>query len=50
MTLNDQEIAVQGRGSGTESIMILDGEASTGSNIKSISYVPGSQVARGRRF
>jgi NitT/TauT family transport system substrate-binding protein len=41
--LNDQEIAVQGRGSGTEAIMVLMAKEH-GIKYKSISYVPGSQV------
>ncbi|MGH7769654.1 MAG: ABC transporter substrate-binding protein [Candidatus Binatia bacterium] len=41
--LNDQEIAVQGRGSGTEAIMILMAKQH-GIKFKNISYVPGSQV------
>src|SRR6185369_16036163 len=38
-----QEIAVQGRGSGTEAIMVLAAKQH-GIKYKSISYVPGSQV------
>jgi NitT/TauT family transport system substrate-binding protein len=41
--LNGQEIAVQGRGSGTEAIMILMAKEH-GIKYKNISYVPGSQV------
>ena len=41
--LDNQEIAVQGRGSGTEAIMILAAKQH-GIKFKSISYVPGSQV------
>jgi NitT/TauT family transport system substrate-binding protein len=41
--LDGQEIAVQGRGSGTEAIMILMAKTH-GIKYKSISYVPGSQV------
>ena len=41
--LNDQEIAVQGRGSGTEAIMILAAKQH-GIKYKNVSYVPGSQV------
>jgi NitT/TauT family transport system substrate-binding protein len=41
--LDNQEIAVQGRGSGTEAIMILMAK-NHGIKYKSISYVPGSQV------
>jgi NitT/TauT family transport system substrate-binding protein len=43
--LDGQEIAVQGRGSGTEAIMILAAKQH-GIKFKSISYVPGSQVRR----
>src|SRR5512145_1347152 len=41
--LNGQEIAVQGRGSGTEAIMNLAAKEH-GIKYKNISYVPGSQV------
>ena len=41
--LDGQEIAVQGRGSGTEAIMILMAKTH-GIKYKSISFVPGSQV------
>ena len=41
--LDSQEIAVQGRGSGTEAIMILAAKQH-GIKYKNISYVPGSQV------
>jgi NitT/TauT family transport system substrate-binding protein len=41
--LDGQEIAVQGRGSGTEAIMVLAAKEH-GIKYKSISYVPGSQV------
>lgn len=41
--LDGQEIAVQGRGSGTEAIMILMAKQH-GIKYKNISYVPGSQV------
>src|SRR5262245_28356617 len=41
--LDGQEIAVQGRGSGTEAIMILAAKQH-GIKYKNISYVPGSQV------
>jgi NitT/TauT family transport system substrate-binding protein len=41
--LDGQEIAVQGRGSGTEAIMLLMAKQH-GIKYKSISYVPGSQV------
>lgn len=41
--LDGQEIAVQGRGSGTEAIMILMAKEN-GITYKNISYVPGSQV------
>jgi NitT/TauT family transport system substrate-binding protein len=41
--LDGQEIAVQGRGSGTEAIMILAAKTH-GIKYKSVSYVPGSQV------
>jgi NitT/TauT family transport system substrate-binding protein len=41
--LNGQEIAVQGRGSGTEAIMVLMAKEH-GIKYKNISYVPGSQV------
>jgi NitT/TauT family transport system substrate-binding protein len=41
--LDSQEIAVQGRGSGTEAIMMLAAKQH-GIKYKSISYVPGSQV------
>jgi NitT/TauT family transport system substrate-binding protein len=41
--LDGQEIAVQGRGSGTEAIMILAAKQH-GIKYKSVSYVPGSQV------
>ena len=41
--LDGQEIAVQGRGSGTEAIMVLAAKQH-GIKYKSISYVPGSQV------
>lgn len=41
--LDNQEIAVQGRGSGTEAIMILAAKQN-GIKFKNISYVPGSQV------
>jgi NitT/TauT family transport system substrate-binding protein len=41
--LDGQEIAVQGRGSGTEAIMLLMAKEH-GIKYKSISYVPGSQV------
>ena len=41
--LDGQEIAVQGRGSGTEAIMILAAKEH-GIKYKSVSYVPGSQV------
>jgi NitT/TauT family transport system substrate-binding protein len=41
--LNGQEIAVQGRGSGTEAIMILAAKQH-GIKYKNVSYVPGSQV------
>jgi len=41
--LDGQEIAVQGRGSGTEAIMILAAKQH-GIKFKNISYVPGSQV------
>src|SRR5918994_4757766 len=41
--LDNQEIAVQGRGSGTEAIMILMAK-NHGIKYKNISYVPGSQV------
>jgi NitT/TauT family transport system substrate-binding protein len=41
--LDGQEIAVQGRGSGTEAIMILAAKEH-GIKYKNISYVPGSQV------
>ena len=41
--LDNQEIAVQGRGSGTEAIMLLMAKEH-GIKYKNISYVPGSQV------
>jgi NitT/TauT family transport system substrate-binding protein len=41
--LNNQEIAVQGRGSGTEAIMLLMAKTH-GIKYKNVSYVPGSQV------
>ena len=41
--LDGQEIAVQGRGSGTEAIMILAAKEH-GIKYKNVSYVPGSQV------
>ena len=41
--LDNQEIAVQGRGSGTEAIVILAAKQH-GIKFKNISYVPGSQV------
>ncbi len=41
--LDGQEIAVQGRGSGTEAIMLLMAKQH-GIKYKSVSYVPGSQV------
>ncbi|MGH9195749.1 MAG: ABC transporter substrate-binding protein, partial [Acidimicrobiia bacterium] len=41
--LDGQEIAVQGRGTGTEAIMILMAKVH-GIKYKNISYVPGSQV------
>jgi NitT/TauT family transport system substrate-binding protein len=41
--LDNQEIAVQGRGSGTEAIMILAAKQH-GIKYKNVSYVPGSQV------
>jgi NitT/TauT family transport system substrate-binding protein len=41
--LDDQEIAVQGRGSGTEAIMLLAAKEH-GIKYKNVSYVPGSQV------
>jgi len=41
--LDGQEIAVQGRGSGTEAIMILAAKQH-GIRYKNVSYVPGSQV------
>ena len=41
--LDGQEIAVQGRGSGTEAIMILAAKQH-GIKYKNVSYVPGSQV------
>jgi NitT/TauT family transport system substrate-binding protein len=41
--LNGQEIAVQGRGSGTEAIMMLAAKQH-GIKYKNVSYVPGSQV------
>lgn len=41
--LDSQEIAVQGRGSGTEAIMILAAKQH-GIKYKNVSYVPGSQV------
>ena len=41
--LDNQEIAVQGRGSGTEAIMLLMAK-NHGIKYKSVSYVPGSQV------
>jgi len=41
--LDGQEIAVQGRGSGTEAIMVLMAKVH-GIKYKSVSYVPGSQV------
>lgn len=41
--LDGQEIAVQGRGSGTEAIMVLAAKQH-GIKYKNISYVPGSQV------
>src|SRR5262245_45603621 len=41
--LDGQEIAVQGRGSGTEAIMLLAAKQH-GIKYKNISYVPGSQV------
>src|SRR5688572_1690252 len=41
--LDGQEIAVQGRGSGTEAIMLLMAKEH-GIKYKNISYVPGSQV------
>ena len=41
--LDNQEIAVQGRGSGTEAIVILAAKQH-GIKFKSVSYVPGSQV------
>jgi NitT/TauT family transport system substrate-binding protein len=41
--LDGQEIAVQGRGSGTEAIMVLAAKQH-GIKYKSVSYVPGSQV------
>lgn len=41
--LDGQEIAVQGRGSGTEAIMLLAAKQH-GIKYKSVSYVPGSQV------
>jgi NitT/TauT family transport system substrate-binding protein len=43
--LDGQEIAVQGRGSGTEAIMILAAKQH-GIKYKNVSYVPGSQVRR----
>jgi NitT/TauT family transport system substrate-binding protein len=44
--LDGQEIAVQGRGSGTEAIMVLAAKQH-GISYKSVSYVPGSQVRAG---
>jgi NitT/TauT family transport system substrate-binding protein len=44
--LDGQEIAVQGRGSGTEAIMVLAAKQH-GITYKSVSYVPGSQVRAG---
>jgi NitT/TauT family transport system substrate-binding protein len=41
--LDGQDIAVQGRGSGTEAIMVLAAKQH-GITYKSVSYVPGSQV------
>jgi len=41
--LDNQEIAVQGRGSGTEAIMLLMAK-NHGIKYKNVSYVPGSQV------
>jgi NitT/TauT family transport system substrate-binding protein len=41
--LDGQELAVQGRGSGTEAIMLLAAKQH-GIKYKSVSYVPGSQV------
>ena len=41
--LDGQEIALQGRGSGTEAIMLLAAKQH-GIKYKSVSYVPGSQV------
>ena len=41
--LDNQEIAVQGRGSGTEAIMLLMAKQH-GIKYKNVSYVPGSQV------
>ena len=41
--LDGQDIAVQGRGSGTEAIMVLAAKQH-GIKYKSVSYVPGSQV------
>src|SRR5687767_5395643 len=41
--LDNQEIAVQGRGSGTEAIMLLMAKEH-GIKYKNVSYVPGSQV------
>lgn len=41
--LDGQEIAVQGRGSGTEAIMVLAAKQH-GIKYKNVSYVPGSQV------
>jgi NitT/TauT family transport system substrate-binding protein len=41
--LDGQEIAVQGRGSGTEAIMLLAAKE-RGIKYKNVSYVPGSQV------
>ena len=41
--LDGQEIAVQGRGSGTEAIMVLAAKQH-GVKYKNVSYVPGSQV------
>ena len=44
--LDGQEIAVQGRGSGTEAVMVLMAKRN-GISYSSISYVPGSEVRRG---
>jgi NitT/TauT family transport system substrate-binding protein len=44
--LDGQEIAVQGRGSGTEAVMLLMADRN-GIKYSQVSYVPGSEVRRG---